>query len=145
MRWRVALLIVLFLSDRLIKNIIWFRSPEIDGDFFHTVLNTNIAFSIPIPQALESLIIPILSIIIFILIYVMVRAYLKGQTFFFWWGLVVIGAVSGLLDRMTLGGVLDYIDLGFWPVFNLSDVYIFIGVAVLIARELSSKRNKPTA
>ncbi len=38
------------------------------------------------------------------------------------------GAASNLLDRFWRGAVVDFIELGFWPVFNLADVAICVGV-----------------
>lgn len=52
-----------------------------------------------------------------------------------WWGcgLVVGGAVGNVLDRLAGGSVTDFFDLGWWPAFNLADVFIVLGVcAVLI-------------
>jgi signal peptidase II len=47
-------------------------------------------------------------------------------------GLILGGALSNLYDRIFLGYVVDYIDIRIWPVFNLSDSCISIGVALLI-------------
>lgn len=43
------------------------------------------------------------------------------------------GATSNALDRLTRGAVIDFIAVGFWPVFNPADVAIVggLGVAVL--------------
>lgn len=43
------------------------------------------------------------------------------------WG----GSLGNLLDRLRTGGVTDFIDLGFWPVFNVADVAITLGVVAL--------------
>ncbi len=48
-------------------------------------------------------------------------------------GLVLGGAIGNLVDRMRLGYVVDFIDLGWWPVFNLADSSIVIGVLLLAA------------
>jgi signal peptidase II len=43
------------------------------------------------------------------------------------------GAVGNLINRIFSGGVIDYIDLfGRWPVFNLADILINIGIVLLI-------------
>jgi len=45
--------------------------------------------------------------------------------------LVVAGAVGNLLDRLTRGYVIDFIHLQHWPVFNVADVLICVGAALL--------------
>jgi signal peptidase II len=44
---------------------------------------------------------------------------------------VVGGATGNLVDRLRYGSVVDFIDIGFWPIFNLADLSIVVGVAVL--------------
>ncbi len=41
------------------------------------------------------------------------------------------GALGNLLDRLRLGSVTDFIDVGAWPVFNLADASIVTGLVVL--------------
>lgn len=47
-------------------------------------------------------------------------------------GLIVGGALGNLLDRLTRGSVVDYVDIGLWPTFNLADVAISVGVLLLV-------------
>ena len=47
-------------------------------------------------------------------------------------GLVIGGSTSNLLDRVRLGYVTDFLDLRYWPAFNLADSFIVIGVLVLL-------------
>lgn len=46
--------------------------------------------------------------------------------------LMLGGAVGNLIDRVRLGSVIDFIDLRVWPVFNLADSAITIGVGLLL-------------
>jgi signal peptidase II len=46
-------------------------------------------------------------------------------------GLQLGGAVGNLLDRLRYGHVVDFIDIGFWPIFNVADASIVTGVAIL--------------
>ena len=55
-------------------------------------------------------------------------------------GLVIGGSVSNLLDRVRLGYVTDFIDLRYWPAFNLADSFIVVGVAILLGTLLSAER-----
>ena len=57
------------------------------------------------------------------------------------WGAVLIltGALGNLYDRVTLGFVVDFIDLRVWPVFNAADSFITVG-AVLLGVSLLQKQ-----
>jgi signal peptidase II len=56
-------------------------------------------------------------------------------------GLLVGGSVSNLLDRIRLGHVTDFLDLRYWPAFNLADSCIVIGVALLLASMVLADRS----
>jgi signal peptidase II len=47
-------------------------------------------------------------------------------------GLLIGGSVSNLIDRIRLGHVTDFLDLRYWPAFNLADSFIVIGVGILL-------------
>lgn len=47
-------------------------------------------------------------------------------------GLILGGSIGNLIDRVRLGAVTDFIDIGAWPIFNLADSAIDIGVVLLI-------------
>jgi signal peptidase II len=56
-------------------------------------------------------------------------------------GLIVAGALGNVYDRIRVGEVTDFIevDLGFWPfhpwpIFNVADSLVFIGVGFLLWR-----------
>ena len=55
-------------------------------------------------------------------------------------GLLIGGSASNLTDRVRLGHVTDFIDLRFWPAFNLADSFIVLGVLVLLAALLLPQR-----
>ena len=46
-------------------------------------------------------------------------------------GLQLGGALGNLADRVRFGYVVDFIDVGIWPVFNLADFAIVVGVGIL--------------
>jgi len=61
-------------------------------------------------------------------------------------GLLLGGAFGNLGDRvfrspgLLRGAVVDFVDLGFWPVFNLADSAITCGCALLLVTGLPSWR-----
>ena len=60
-------------------------------------------------------------------------------------GLLIGGSVSNLADRVRLGHVTDFLDLRFWPAFNLADSFICIGVAILLVTLVASDRARRPA
>jgi signal peptidase II len=46
-------------------------------------------------------------------------------------GLQLGGALGNLVDRITRGYVVDFVDIGFWPIFNVADLSIVLGVTIL--------------
>ena len=54
--------------------------------------------------------------------------------------LILGGAIANLADRAADGVVTDYLHTGWWPTFNLADVWITTGAAVAILASLRSDR-----
>jgi signal peptidase II len=46
-------------------------------------------------------------------------------------GLALGGAAGNVLDWIRRGAVVDFVDLGWWPVFNLADGGIVVGIAAV--------------
>src|SRR5918997_2319646 len=65
-------------------------------------------------------------------------------------GLILGGAAGNLLDRLTVGDVVDFLDLEFWPlrewpVFNAADIAIVLGVSVLFLAALRPETTQQEA
>jgi signal peptidase II len=59
-------------------------------------------------------------------------------------GLILGGTVGNGYDRLLQGTVTDFIALHFWPVFNVADSAISIGVVVLLLGYVLRQRSAPT-
>ncbi len=57
-------------------------------------------------------------------------------------GLVLGGAFGNLFDRFLYGAVVDFLDFGFWPSFNIADSAISIAVFWLLLDEYVLKKRK---
>jgi len=146
-----AVLVVLFLFDRVTKFFALNRLAP-DGRFlsdhalgFFLEKNQGIAFSLFLPPPL------IMGIVLFVvayLVWVMWRAHIRKEHLVYWGaGLMIIGALANAFDRIRYGYVIDFIRLTRWPTFNLADVYVIIGVSILIGFYLFKKNSyaRPTA
>ena len=60
--------------------------------------------------------------------------------------MIVGGALSNFWDRIFLGHVVDYIDLGWWPIFNIADSLICVGcVAFFVMEFVKPKKKEPSS
>jgi len=56
--------------------------------------------------------------------------------------LQVGGALGNLIDRVRTGMVIDFFDFRVWPVFNMADIAIVLGVGILIIEILRYDEKK---
>ena len=52
------------------------------------------------------------------------------------------GSFGNIIDRIFRGYVVDFIDFRFWPVFNLADIMINLGIFLLLLRILARPKAK---
>ncbi len=57
-------------------------------------------------------------------------------------GLIAGGALGNLLDRIARGYVIDFIDLGWWPVFNVADSAICCAVVLTMIYTFRDQEEK---
>jgi signal peptidase II len=112
--------------------------PVITGvlDFRHT-LNADTAFSLLgdiIPQPQRLLLLRILAwVAVAVLVSVIVTRWKAAGS---WerasWALVLSGALGNAIDRLIRGPVVDFIDVHYWPVFNVADISVSVGLGLLL-------------
>ncbi len=139
-----ALLVVA--ADQLSK--LWIRSNLASGESLPEtglfrltrIHNTGAAFGIFQGQSLPLTIVAIVGIIVILLfaLYFSRRfLFLDNRLSKLALGLVLGGTIGNLIDRLRLGYITDFIDIGIWPAFNLADSSIVVGV-ILFAYSLRS-------
>jgi signal peptidase II len=133
----IALLVVIF--DQLTK--FWIRTNLPFGDsippsgFFRLThaQNTGAAFSLFYGKvSILSAISIIGVIIILVYVFVLYRHFSSLDTRLnkVALGLILGGTIGNLIDRLYFKSVTDFIDIGPWPVFNLADSSVVVGVII---------------
>lgn len=46
-------------------------------------------------------------------------------------GMLLGGALGNAIDRVRIGGVVDFFDFRIWPIFNVADIFICLGVGLI--------------
>lgn len=105
------------------------------GDFVRLTLvhNTGAAFGLFPGSRLPFIIVSTLAIAV--VLYLYSREAYRGLPQRILLGCILGGAIGNLLDRIRLGWVVDFIDVGLgsarWPVFNVADSAVTVGVILL--------------
>ncbi|MBU1202808.1 signal peptidase II [Patescibacteria group bacterium] len=123
-----ASLIALFVLDRITK-LYFIENPSLAGGFLSLHINKYIAFSLPLTYFI---LYPLIFLILVILFSFWLKSF-KEKSILIWpWGILIIGSISNLLDRFRYGGVVDFINVPFFTVFNVSDIYISLAVVWIL-------------
>jgi signal peptidase II len=132
--------IFLIIADRFLKIFALNKiSFNLIGDFFTFKFsaNYNIAFSLPLSGIFLNILI---LFIIIILLYYFVFLIFRKKIINYYFGLLILGAVSNYFDRIKYGFVIDYFDLKYFTVFNIADIMIVAGCLLLVINEFKKEK-----
>ena len=144
------LVIFIFLLDRISKNYVIYLNKKFLGSeiFSSKYLNITLIWNEGIAFGLLSFqhenLYNFLTFIIFVVVLVILFLF-KSATGIKKYALLMIfgGAIGNLYDRIIYYAVPDFIDFHVgnfhWFIFNVSDIFITLGVILMIFIELTSK------
>ena len=146
----IFIVIFIFFLDRATKNYVMYISNNSFGSeiFSSKYLNIlpiwNKGISFGLLSFDEIKLYNLLSLFISIIIILLVIIAFKNQGLRRFLFLIIIGgALGNLYDRVKFNGVLDFIDFHVgnfhWFIFNVSDIFITIGVFGMILVEVTNK------
>ena len=132
------LLLVLFiiLLDQIIKyfvstNMFLGQSIPVLPQIFHLTYIQNPGAAFGILENQRYLFILIAAVLIVAVIYFYKKILQLSKLFQVGIALLFGGAIGNMIDRIFIGRVIDYMDFRIWPVFNLADIAIVSGCAII--------------
>lgn len=117
----LLIVISIILLDQITK--VAFR--DINYGILNSVTNTGAAFGLFKGNVF------ILGLISLFVMGLLVYYFHKSPSLYIPLGFLLGGATGNFIDRVFLGFVRDFIDLKFWPIFNIADSFNVIGVIIL--------------
>ena len=141
--------VILIAVDRITKN--WAAQALASGDiavidkvlYFRYTENTGVAFSMFSDN--RWVLVGITSVMLIVALAFFLSGKIKDKLELFALSLIIAGGVGNLLDRLSLGYVIDFIDVRIinFAIFNVADMCITIGaILVCIAAFAAEKREK---
>lgn len=132
--------LVVLVLDQLTKR--WAVSALSDGDEIHVIwtLQFNLAYNTGMAFSKGTGLGPVIALLALLVVIVLVvsAAHVDTPMARIAAGMLIGGALGNLLDRVFRGdrvlhgGVVDFIDFQWWPIFNVADIGVTVG-AVLFA------------
>jgi signal peptidase II len=116
----------------VIEKLTHGREQDLLGGAVRLVYSTNTGAAFSMFSSGGSLFIGVAVIAIVGIVWYLPRLPATAVIARFAFSSILAGAAGNLIDRIRLGHVIDFIDLGWWPVFNLADSALVIGVSLLI-------------
>lgn len=142
-----AFLLITLLLDQVIKTqvaakLVLGQSVPLIGNLVKLtyVRNTGAAFSLFVgfSSYLAVIGLVVTAIVVYFHFKISRRDYFTQTALAF----ILGGSLGNLFDRILRGYVVDYLDFGFWPVFNLADTMINVGVFMILIVIWQSSKNK---
>ena len=147
-----SIIIFVFFSDRISKYLILeYFEKSIDQNIiissflnFNLLWNDGIAFGLL--QFEQKLFYNFVTLLIFVILFIVGRLASNSEGLEKICYLMILGGGFGnVFDRLYYGSVVDFIDLNYnnfhWFIFNVADMFITIGILILIISEFIKKND----
>ena len=146
---------LIYFLDRLSKIFVIqldknsFGSEIFSSAYLNIVLIWNKGIAFGLFSFDESHLYNILTLLISIIVVILIIMSLKSQGFKRYSLLMIVGgAIGNLHDRIFFNAVPDFIDFHVgnfhWFIFNVSDIFITLGVISMIVLELADNKSEKT-
>jgi len=144
------IIVIIFSLDRISKiTIIEYQLGNNSiyiNDFvnFDLVWNTGVGFGLLSfnSSILYNSITALIGLIIIFLIYLLIKSKLSDKISF---SLILGGAIGNFYDRLVYYAVPDFIDIHYqtfhWFTFNIADIFISLGIIIIILKDLVFKND----
>jgi signal peptidase II len=130
----VILSIILIIIDQLSKLLIMaYVKVPIGNDYFkiEVVSNTGIAFGFNNSSNITNILLSLIVIALIIRFIKVQNERIDNKTMVVL-SLMISGGISNVIDRFIRGGVIDFIKIMHFPIFNIADIFIVVGWVLLV-------------
>jgi signal peptidase II len=146
MRFIIGVLLVI-IADQVSKvwvasNMELGESIPIINRIFHITYIQNPSSAFGLLKFSNKTFIIIGLIIILVGIFLLFRLAKANKLVFYSFILLLGGSLGNLIDRFRIGSVIDFLDFRIWPIFNIADSSLNIGIFLLIIHFLFQQKDE---
>ncbi|MDO8734510.1 MAG: signal peptidase II [Elusimicrobiota bacterium] len=144
----IIIIVAVFILDQItkyfiVKNFYFGESIVVIENVFHITYITNTGTAFGMLQKYGNILLAF-SVVAIILISILVfkqKTRLAAHSLAL--SFILGGASGNLFDRIFRGEIIDFLDFRIWPIFNVADSSITIGIILLFLYSIFSKKNIP--
>lgn len=119
--WDSLIILILIFFDLITKYLFFNHGIGSSLSLIEPAMNNGISFSLTVSS---SIVFPItmISLLFF--------SYMYSKKMFPRWSLIFLfaGTIGNFYDRIIYDGVRDFLVFPYWFIFNLADIFLFIGI-----------------
>ncbi len=122
-----------------------YETKRLIGDLLWVTLTYNKRgiFGLPLGSGITYYVLPLVGIAL--VLFYATRS--KGTLLSVSFGLILAGAIGNVLDRIRLGKVIDFINMGInqnvrWFIYNFADFFLIAGIVLLLIKESKKEKEK---
>ena len=125
-------IVIVTAADQVVKVLVVANADRLPDSLIGPVKleilhNTGVSFSLFAGSSgLTIALVTLVIVVVVVLLVTLPRAYAIPIS------LILAGSIANLIDRIRWGYVLDYVAVGGWPRFNLADMAIDLGAALVV-------------
>jgi signal peptidase II len=135
-----VLFLLLCALDRTTKS--WALSSCVPGFMYNSWVGCELAFNRGISWSLFDSPHPMVFFLVSALIAAVIVCFLwstyqqyRQRQNLYGATIILAGALSNFADRLLYGGVIDFIMIGSWPLFNVADICICLGILIMVIQQ----------
>ncbi|PIU83203.1 MAG: signal peptidase II [Elusimicrobia bacterium CG06_land_8_20_14_3_00_38_11] len=141
----IIIIFAVFISDQItkyfiVKNFYLGESAVVIENVFHITYITNTGTAFGMFQKYGNILL-VFSVVAIILILILVfKQKTHSLTHSLALSLILGGAFGNLFDRLFRGKIIDFLDFRIWPIFNIADSAITVGIIILFIHSIIAKK-----
>lgn len=143
-KYYILSIILIIVIDQIIKAIVTNQNIAIIKNILNITYTQNYGIAFSLLQQRTVIISITILLLIITTIYTIKKINIISNIQLIAIISVLSGGISNLIDRAVRGYVIDYINIEFleFPIFNLADIFITVGVCLLIITTIKNGQLK---
>ena len=140
----LVIVILILIVDQItkfliVKNFNIGESYPVIKNFFYLTYITNTGMAFGRLQSYGSILLWFSIIVALAIIGLLIKEKNMPRTYSLGLSFILGGAFGNIADRLIRGSIVDFFDFRIWPIFNVADSFITVGIVLMLINSILTK------